>query len=71
MNNKTFWQIMFFLSIALFLTSFYYKNIWFLILCLCFAFLVRVKGDKIIFKEYNKSYEEKREKIKKLMKNLN
>lgn len=70
MDNKHFWQIMLILSITFFIMTFYYNNMLFLLISLCLAFIVRVKGDKVIFKEYNKNREEKIKKLKSLKKTL-
>ncbi|CEE00892.1 hypothetical protein BT1A1_1060 [Caldibacillus thermoamylovorans] len=66
MKDRHFWQIMLILSIFLFIMTFYFNNMIFLLISLTLAFIVRIKGDKVIFKEYNKNREEKIKRLKEL-----
>lgn len=66
MKDKHFWQIMLILSIFLFIMTFYFSNMIFLLISLTLAFIVRIKGDKVIFKDYNKNREEKIKRLKEL-----
>ncbi len=68
MKDRHFWQIMLILSIFLFIMTFYFNNMIFLLISLTLAFIVRIKGDKVIFKEYNKNREEKIKRLKELSK---
>lgn len=66
MKDRHFWQIMLILSIFLFIMTFYFNNMIFILISLTLAFIVRIKGDKVIFKEYNKNREEKIKRLKEL-----
>ncbi|MDD9147737.1 hypothetical protein OYT88_04120 [Sporolactobacillus sp. CQH2019] len=66
MIKKTFWYLMLGLSFALFVLTLVQSNVFLLIASLALAFLVRVKGNKVLFGAYDRIRKEKIERLKKM-----
>ncbi|MDN3954798.1 hypothetical protein [Sporolactobacillus laevolacticus] len=66
MIQKTFWYLMLGLSVTLFVMTIVSNNFWLLFGSLGLAFVVRIKGNKVLFGAYDQKRKEKIERIKKL-----
>lgn len=66
MIQKTFWYLMLGLSVTLFAMTIVSNNFWLLFGSLALAFVVRIKGNKVLFGAYDQKRKEKIERIKKL-----
>ncbi|WP_031263724.1 hypothetical protein [Sporolactobacillus laevolacticus] len=66
MIQKTFWYLMLGLSVTLFVMTIVSNNFWLLFGSLVLAFVVRIKGNKVLFGAYDQKRKEKIERIKKL-----
>lgn len=66
MIQKTFWYLMLGLSVTLFVMTIVSNNFWLLFGSLALAFVVRIKGNKVLFGAYDQKRKEKIERIKKL-----
>jgi hypothetical protein len=64
--KKTFWNAMLIVSILFFTFTLFSNNFLMLLSSLAFAFLVRVKGNPVIFTAYNQRRREKIKQIKKM-----
>lgn len=63
MNNKSFWFMMLILSVVFFIVTIFSNNINLLLLSLALALIVRIWGNKVLFKDF---YQKRLEKVKHL-----
>lgn len=70
MKLKFFWYTMFSISLMLIVLMAFTSNYILMILCLALAFIVRVKGNKVLFKEYDEKQAEKIKKLKALKRSM-
>lgn len=66
MLQKTFWYLMLSVSVALFVATIVSNNILLLFLSLALAFLVRIKGNRILFGAYDQKRKDKIAQLRKL-----
>lgn len=66
LSSRGFWSLCLLLAVGLFLASLIKQNLWLLLATGCLATVIYFMGDDILFAEYNKRREAKRERLQKV-----